>query len=261
MNNLWAKNLKAGYEGKVILDRINIKIPSEKISVIIGSNGCGKSTLLKTLSRLIKPLAGDVYLQSEKLHSYKEKELAKKIAILPQSPTVPESITVLDLISRGRFPYRKPFKALSKKDLEIIYRSMEMAKVSNLANRLVEELSGGQRQRVWIAMALAQDTDILLLDEPTTFLDISYQIDLLDLLKELNKNYKITICMILHDINLTARYADYIFAIKKGRLIAEGKPEDVLSESLVKDIFNLDAKVIDDPVFHSPLIIPIGSCE
>ncbi|RRR12412.1 iron ABC transporter ATP-binding protein, partial [Streptococcus pneumoniae] len=210
------------------------------------------------LSRLIKPLEGEVLLDNKSINSYKEKDLAKHIATLPQSPIIPESITVADLVSRGRFPYRKPFKSLGKDDLEIINRSMVKANVEDLANNLVEELSGGQRQRVWIALALAQDTSILLLDEPTTYLDISYQIELLDLLTDLNQKYKTTICMILHDINLTARYADYLFAIKEGKLVAEGKPEDILNDKLVKDIFNLEAKIIRDPISNSPLMIPIG---
>ncbi|HHG8193393.1 ferric enterobactin transport ATP-binding protein FepC [Streptococcus pneumoniae] len=258
MKGLWSNNLTCGYDEKIILENINIKIPEEKISVIIGSNGCGKSTLIKTLSRLIKPLEGEVLLDNKSINSYKEKDLAKHIAILPQSPIIPESITVADLVSRGRFPYRKPFKSLGKDDLEIINRSMVKANVEDLANNLVEELSGGQRQRVWIALALAQDTSILFLDEPTTYLDISYQIELLDLLTDLNQKYKTTICMILHDINLTARYADYLFAIKEGKLVAEGKPEDILNDKLVKDIFNLEAKIIRDPISNSPLMIPIG---
>ena len=258
MKELKAINLSSGYNNRIILKDINLSIPKGKISVIIGSNGCGKSTLLKTIANLIEIQNGRVTLDDKNIKDYNLKDLAKDLGLLPQSPILPESITVADLIARGRFPYRKSFKPLSNEDLSVINRAMEMTNITDLADRFVDELSGGQRQRVWIAMALAQDTDILLLDEPTTYLDIAYQVEVLDILTDLNIKYSTTIVMVLHDINLSCRYADYLFAIKNGKLIAEGKPENILNDKLIKDIYNMEAKIITDPVSKSPMIVPIG---
>ena len=258
MKELKAINLSSGYNNRIILKDINLSIPKGKISVIIGANGCGKSTLLKTIANLIEIQNGRVTLDDNNIKDYNLKDLAKDLGLLPQSPILPESITVADLIARGRFPYRKAFKPLSNEDLSVINRAMEMTNITDLADRFVDELSGGQRQRVWIAMALAQDTDILLLDEPTTYLDIAYQVEVLDILTDLNIKYSTTIVMVLHDINLSCRYADYLFAIKNGRLIAEGKPENILNDKLIKDIYNMEAKIITDPVSKSPMIVPIG---
>ncbi len=248
----------AGYDKKIIIDGIDICVPSNKISVIIGGNGSGKSTLLKTLSRLIKPEGGNIVLDGKKIESYPSKQLAQTLGLLPQSPVVPEGITVFDLVCRGRFPYRTIMKSMSKSDYDAALEALEVMGIAELANHSVDKLSGGQRQRVWIALALAQQTDILLLDEPTTFLDIAYQVEILDLLTELNKTRGITIVMVLHDINLSARYADYLFAIRQGRLIVEGTPTEVISPELIKDIFGLDCCVMNDPVSNSPLVIPIG---
>ena len=253
-----AKNIMAGYEKKIIIEDINLTIPSNCISVIIGANACGKSTLLKTLARLIQPYSGDILLDYKKIHEYVPKQLAKILGLLPQSPIVPEGITVGDLVSRGRFPYQSFFTGLTKKDLMAIEEAMEIMGISHLANQCVDELSGGQRQRVWISMALAQQTDILLLDEPTTFLDISYQIEILDLLAELNRKRGTTIVMVLHDINLSARYADRIFALHKGKLIAEGSPSEILTEDLIRQVFNLESIIIKDPLYGSPMVIPKG---
>lgn len=258
IHTLQAKNLKAGYNKTVIIDGIDVTIPSNKISVIIGSNGCGKSTLLKNFARLIKPFDGEILLDGagyDKMHS---KDLAKIIGLLPQSPMVPESITVYDLVARGRYPYQKPFSQLTSEDQEAIEEAMEMMGVSKLRDQFVEELSGGQRQRVWIAMALAQQTDILFLDEPTTFLDISYQVQILELLKNLNEKKGTTIVMVLHDINLASRYADCLFAMKNGELIAAGSPEDILNEELMLRVFNLECILMKDPVSGSPFIVPKG---
>lgn len=255
---LQASKLTAGYDKKIILEGVDIEIPKNQVSVIIGANACGKSTLLKTLARLIKPEEGVVTLDGKKITSMPPKELAKVLGLLPQSPVVPEGITVFDLISRGRFPYQTLLKGMGKKDFEAVEEALSIMGISDLANRSVDELSGGQRQRVWIAMALAQQTEILLLDEPTTYLDITYQIEILDLLTDLNKRRKTTIVMVLHDINLSARYADYIFAVKKGKLIAQGTPKDIISKELIKDVFDLECVVIDDPVSGSPFIVPKG---
>ncbi len=255
---LKASNIVAGYDKKIIIDGINITIPQNKISVIIGANACGKSTLLKTLCRLIQPVSGEILLDEKKITDMPPKQLARVLGLLPQSPVVPEGITVADLVSRGRFPYQSFFKGLSKKDYDAVDEALDIMGITELANRSVDELSGGQRQRVWIAMALAQQTDILLLDEPTTFLDISYQVEILDLLTDLNKKRSTTIVMVLHDINLSARYADYIFALQKGKLIAEGAPSDIITVSLIKQVFDLDCMVIRDPVSNSPFIVPKG---
>lgn len=255
---LKASNIVAGYDKKIIIDGINITIPNNKISVIIGANACGKSTLLKTLCRLIKPVSGEILLDDKSISRISPKQLAKVLGLLPQSPTAPEGITVADLVGRGRFPYQSFFKGLGKKDYEAVEDALKIMGIAALANRSVDELSGGQRQRVWIAMALSQQTDILLLDEPTTFLDISYQIEILDLLTDLNRSRGTTIVMVLHDINLSARYADYLFALRKGRLVAEGEPSHILSEDLIKQVFDLDCRVIRDPVSNSPLIVPRG---
>lgn len=255
---LKTNNIVAGYDKKIIIDGINITIPSNKISVIIGANACGKSTLLKTLSRLIQPVSGEIVLGEKKLTDIPPKQLARVLGLLPQSPVAPEGITVADLVGRGRFPYQSFFKGLGKKDYEAVEEALEIMGITNLANHSVDQLSGGQRQRVWIAMALAQQTDILLLDEPTTFLDISYQVEILDLLTDLNRNRGTTIVMVLHDINLSARYADYLFALRKGKLIAEGTPSDIITEELIKQVFDLDCQVIRDPVSDSPFIVPKG---
>lgn len=262
-HTLQAQNLHAGYEQKMILNDVQLSIPQNKMSIIIGANGCGKSTLLKTMARLIKPADGEVVLDGKSIHQMPPKQLAKTLGLLPQSPVVPEGITVADLVGRGRFPHQTLFGSWSKKDYEAVAEALEMMNITEFANRNIDELSGGQRQRVWIAMALAQQTDILFLDEPTTFLDITYQVEILDLLTDLNKKYGTTIVMVLHDINLSARYADYLFTMKNGRLIAEGTPQDIITSTLIQETFQLECSVITDPVSNTPLILPIGRhhCE
>ncbi|UQZ37494.1 cobalamin/Fe(3+)-siderophore ABC transporter ATP-binding protein [Paenibacillus sp. PK3_47] len=253
-----AEQLVAGYENKTILHGIDLVIPSNKISVIIGANGCGKSTLLKALARLIKPSSGAITLDGKPIHKIPSKQLARVVGLLPQSPIVPEGISVADLVGRGRFPHQSMFTGWTKKDYEAVDEAMSIMDITEFANYDIDELSGGQRQRVWIAMALAQQTDILFLDEPTTFLDITYQVEILDLLTDLNRKLGTTIVMVLHDINLSARYADHIFALHKGKLIAEGAPSEVVTSTMVKDIFGLDCAVIEDPVSGSPLVVPKG---
>ena len=255
---LTATNIVAGYDKKIILDGMDVVIPSNKISVIIGANASGKSTLLKTLARLIRPISGEIALDGTEIKTIPSKQLAQILGLLPQSPVVPEGIIVSDLVARGRFPYQTFLKGMGKKDYEAVEEALDFMGITELANNSVDELSGGQRQRVWIAMALAQQTDILLLDEPTTFLDIAYQIEILDLLTDLNRKRGTTIVMVLHDINLSARYADYIFAVYKGNLIAQGKPSNIISEELIKNVFGLDCVVINDPVSGSPFIVPKG---
>lgn len=253
-----AENIVAGYENKTVIHEVSLAIPSNKISVIIGANACGKSTLLKTLARLIKPTSGKITLDGRPISKIPSKELARIVGLLPQSPIVPEGISVADLVGRGRFPHQSLFSGWTKKDYESVAEAMEIMNITELANRNIDELSGGQRQRVWIAMALAQQTDILFLDEPTTFLDITYQVEILDLLTDLNQKYGTTIVMVLHDINLAARYADYIFAMHEGNLVAEGEPSVVITDTLIKEIFGLNCTVIKDPVSGSPNVVPIG---
>ena len=257
-HTLQTNNLHSGYNQKPILKDVNVSIPEGKISIIIGSNGCGKSTLLKTMARLLKPTQGDVFLDGKSVYSIPSKQFARTVGLLPQSPIVPEGITVADLVGRGRFPHQTMFSSWSKKDYEAVSTALEMMNITEFADRHIDELSGGQRQRVWIAMALAQQTDILFLDEPTTYLDITYQVEILDLLKDLNEKYGTTIVMVLHDINLSARYADYLFAVKDGQLLAEGAPNDTITNVLIKETFNLECQVINDPISNTPLILPIS---
>ncbi len=253
-----AEHIVAGYDHKTIIQGLSLVIPSNKISVIIGANACGKSTLLKTLARLIKPTSGNITLDGKPIHKIPAKQLARVVGLLPQSPIVPEGISVADLVGRGRFPHQSLFSGWTKKDVEAVAEAMDIMNITELANRNIDELSGGQRQRVWIAMALAQQTDILFLDEPTTFLDITYQVEILDLLTDLNRKYGTTIVMVLHDINLSARYADHIFALQQGKLMSEGTPSEVITSTLIKNIFGLDCKVIQDPISGSPFMVPIG---
>ena len=255
---LKGNNVVLSYENREIIHGVDITIPPNKISVIIGSNGCGKSTLLKSFARLLKPVSGSIKINDKQLKEFNSKQLAQILGLLPQSPIVPEGISVFDLVSRGRFPYQSFLKGMSNEDKKAVENALKIMDIEEIADRNVDELSGGQRQRVWIAMALAQQTDILLLDEPTTYLDISYQIEILDLLTDINKKHKTTIVMVLHDINLSARYADYIFAINKGKLICEGKPSEVISENLIKQVFDLDCVVIEDPISKTPMIVPKG---
>lgn len=260
MNNhiLSADCVSAGYDRRTIISDINVTIPQNKISVIIGANGCGKSTLLKTFSKLVSPYDGHILLNKKVISSYPAKQAAQILGLLPQSPTVPEGIKVTDLVARGRFPYRHLLKTMTVQDFKAVEEAMEIMGITQLADRSVDELSGGQRQRVWIALALAQQTDILLLDEPTTFLDISYQVEILDLLTDLNRSRQTTIVMVLHDINLSARYADYLFAMKDGKLISQGPPQEIITPELMNHIYGLDCMVIEDPVSKTPFIIPRG---
>ncbi|MBM6616632.1 ABC transporter ATP-binding protein [Bacillus suaedaesalsae] len=253
-----SEGITAGYENRTILHDVSISIPSNKISIIIGANGCGKSTLLKTMARLIKPTSGQITLDGKPIQKIPPKQLARVLGLLPQSPIVPEGITVADLVGRGRYPHQTFLKGWSRKDYEAVAEAMEMMNITEFADRNIDELSGGQRQRVWIAMALAQQTDILFLDEPTTYLDITYQVEILDLLTDLNRKYGTTIVMVLHDINLSARYADYIFALHQGKLVEEGKPSKVITSTLIEKIFGLHCTIMTDPVSGSPSVVPIG---
>lgn len=258
MHTFCTEEIETAYDQTTVLKKLNVTIPSNRINVIIGANACGKSTLLKTMARLLNPQSGEVILDGKSIDQFPSKELARLLGILPQSPVAPEGITVTDLVGRGRFPYQSMLGRWSKDDYQAVSEALKMMNITELADHNIDELSGGQRQRVWIAMALAQQTDILFLDEPTTFLDIAYQIEILDLLTDLNKKHGTTIVMVLHDINLSTRYADYLFALKEGKVIAEGKPNEMITSELIQQVFELNCTVIEDPVSGSPLIIPKG---
>ena len=255
---LVASGLSAGYDNKDILHGLDLEVPPGKITVIVGANACGKSTFLRALARLISPSQGQVLLDGKSIHRIPSRDLARTLGLLPQSPIAPEGITVADLVSRGRHPHQSLFSRWTRKDDEAVDSALVATKTFDLAERPIDELSGGQRQRVWIAMALAQQTDILLLDEPTTFLDINHQIEVLDLLTDLNRMRGTTVVMVLHDLNLAARYADHLVAIADGRVHISGRPEDVLTEETVRDVFGLDSRVIEDPTSGRPIMLPIG---
>lgn len=254
--SLSGQSLSLGYANKLIAEGLDIAIPPGSFTAIIGPNGCGKSTLLRTLCRLLKPLQGEVWLNGKAIHQYPTKEVARQIGLLPQTAIAPEGITVTELVSRGRYPHQSLLKQWSQADQIAIDQAMQVTGISELANNLVDELSGGQRQRVWIAMVLAQDTPLILLDEPTTYLDITHQIELLELFSALNQRSGRTLVAVLHDINHACRYASHLIALNKGKVIAEGKPADIVTPALMKAVFDLDCMVIDDPVTHTPLIVP-----
>ncbi|WP_396668400.1 ABC transporter ATP-binding protein [Microbacterium sp. R86528] len=257
-HRLRADGITLAYGDRTIIEGLDLEIPAGAITAIIGANGCGKSTLLRALARLIAPKTGHVILDGKDLHTRPSKEVARTLGLLPQSPVAPEGIVVTDLVGRGRHPHQKLLARWSEHDYEVVAQSLAATGVEDLADRPVDELSGGQRQRVWIAMALAQETDILLLDEPTTFLDVAHQIEVLDLLTDLNRNLGSTIVMVLHDMNMAARYADYVFALSGGRVIAHGAPSEVMTSGLIRDVFNIESEIITDPVSGTPIVLPRG---
>ncbi|CAN5129869.1 ABC transporter ATP-binding protein [soil metagenome] len=257
-HTLAADALTLAYGERVIVESLSAEIPTGKITVIVGANASGKSTLLRGLSRLLPPSSGTVLLDGKSIHSQPSREVARVLGLLPQSPLAPDGITVADLVARGRYPHQGWFRSWTSADEEIVANALTLTDTTELASRHVDELSGGQRQRVWIAMALAQDTDILLLDEPTTFLDLSHQVDVLDLLVDLNRSRNSTIAIVLHDLNLAARYADHLIAMKDGQIVASGAPAEVVTEAVVLEVFGMESRVIRDPVSQTPLVVPIG---
>jgi iron complex transport system ATP-binding protein len=257
-HELRAEQLSLGYDARTIVDRLNVAIPAGAITVIVGANASGKSTLLRGVARILTPSGGAVTLDGRDIRSYAGKELARIVGILPQSPTAPDGITVADLVARGRYPHQGWFGRHSSEDDRIVADALAATECTELASRQVDALSGGQRQRAWIAMALAQDPDILLLDEPTTFLDVTHQLEVLDLLLGLNRERGTTVVMVLHDLNLAARYADHIVVMSDGGIVATGTPRDVITPEIVSDAFGLDARVVDDPVCGAPMVVPIG---
>lgn len=255
-SRLQAKGIQLGYDGKTIVEDLTFDVPDGKITAIIGPNACGKSTLLRALARLLSPGRGSVLLDGEMIDRLPTKEVARRLGLLPQSPIAPEGILVADLVSRGRTPHQKLFQQWSDADEAAVMRALEATSTLEIANRSVDELSGGQRQRVWIAMAIAQETELLLLDEPTTFLDIAHQIDVLDLTAQLNKEQGRTVVVVLHDLNLACRYAHHIVAMRDGDIIASGPATEVITAEIVESVFGLECMVIDDPVSGTPLVVP-----
>ncbi|APS23200.1 ABC transporter [Streptomyces sp. Tue 6075] len=254
---LAARDITVGYGDRTVIDQLDVAIPSGVITTIIGPNGCGKSTLLRTLTRLLKPTGGTVVLDGEDIGTLRTKDVAKKLGLLPQAPVAPEGLTVADLVARGRHPHQSWLRQWSSDDADVVRRALAMTGVADLADRTVDSLSGGQRQRVWISMTLAQGTDLLLLDEPTTYLDLAHAIDVLDLVDDLHES-GCTVVMVLHDLNLATRYSDNLVVMRGGAVLAQGHPRDVITAELLHEAFGLRAKVIDDPVGDRPLIVPIG---
>lgn len=252
---LSTNNLTLGYEKYIVLEDINLKIPKNKITILVGGNGCGKSTLLKTMARLLKPISGKVFIDDVNIFEKSSIEIAKQLSILTQSPEVPPDLTVFSLVKQGRYPYQNWFRQWTKEDEKAVDYALEKTGLISMKHKNVTELSGGEKQRVWIAMILAQNTETLLLDEPTNHLDIKYKIEILDLLKKLNISENRTIIIVLHDINLACRYADNIVAIKDGKIYAEGHPKEIINEGLIKSVFDINAKIIECPVFKVPLCI------
>lgn len=257
-HRLEAAGLSLGYRDRTVIEDLDLAVPPGRITAIVGANACGKSTLLRSMSRLLSPRSGEVVLDGHAVHRMPAKQLARTLGLLPQSPIAPEGITVSDLVGRGRNPHHRLMSRWGRGDDEAVAAALEATETLELADRAIDELSGGQRQKVWIAMVLAQQTDLLLLDEPTTFLDVANQVEVLDLLTDLNRRSGTTIAMVLHDLNLAARYADRLVAVHDGGVYAQGAPEDVLTETTVEAVFGLTSRVIEDPVSGKPLVVPVG---
>lgn len=255
---LVAEEIRLGYDGRRIVDGLSLVIPAGRVTAIVGPNACGKSTLLRGLARLHPLEGGRVTLDGRDVGRMPRRELARRIGVLPQSSIAPDGVTVAELVGRGRFPHQGWFGRHTSGDDRVVAEALAATGVAELADRPVDELSGGQRQRVWIAMVLAQQTDVVLLDEPTTYLDVTHQLELLDLLTELNRSRGTTVVMVLHELNLAARYADHLVVMSGGRVVGEGAPSEVLTSERVQDAFGLTARVIADPVSGTPMIVPIG---
>lgn len=256
---LIAEDISVGYHDTTIVHNVSLAVPNEQVTTIIGANGCGKSTLLRGLSRMLPLKTGQISLDDTDLTSFKSRELAKRLSMLPQAPITPPGVTVSELVGRGRHPHQSWLHQWSNSHSDIVDEAMRLTNVYELRDRPVSDLSGGQRQRVWISMVLAQDTDIVFLDEPTTYLDLAHSVEVLNLVRRLNKEQGKTVVMVLHDLNLAARYSDNLILMKQGRLISQGKPNDVISSESLQEVFGLDARVIEDPCADGPLIVPEDS--
>ena len=256
--DLSARGIDLGYDGKIVVKELDLTISISEITSIVGPNGCGKSTTLRALSRLLKPLAGTVVLDGKAISEYPTKEVARHLAMLPQGPSTPEGLTVEGLVWHGRYPHQGFLGSRSESDADAVDWALEQTHLAKFAERPLDSLSGGERQRAWIAMALAQQTPILLLDEPTTFLDLGHQLEVLELLGRLNEEQGITIVMVLHELNQASRYADVMVAMNHGKIWAQGPPTEVLTTELLHDVFGVDANVAVDPSFHKPVFVPLG---
>jgi iron complex transport system ATP-binding protein len=255
---LRAEQVRLGYGDRTVVDGLDLDVVAGTVTAVIGPNGCGKSTLLRALGRLLKPTAGQVVLDGKRIDRVPTREVAKVLGLLPQAPSAPEGLTVADLVARGRHPHQAWYRQWSADDEDAVAQALDWTGIADLAERPVDQLSGGQRQRAWISMALAQGTDLLLLDEPTTFLDLAHQVDVLELVRRLHSEAGRTVVMVLHDLNLAARYADRLVAMREGRIVAAGRPAEVITEELLEEVFGLAARVIPDPVAGTPLVVPIG---
>lgn len=258
-DRLGAVDVSIGYDDRTIIDGLTVQVPADRVTAIVGPNACGKSTLLRGFARLLTPSAGRVILDGHDIATMHTKDVARRLGLLPQTSIAPEGITVADLVSRGRFPHQKVFRQWSRDDAAAVADAMRHTGVTELSARLVDELSGGQRQRVWVAMVLAQQTPLILLDEPTTYLDIAHQVELLDLFAMLNREHGRTVVAVLHDLNQACRYADELIVMKAGRIVAQGDPNVVMSADLVRDVYGLECQIIDDPQTGTPLIVPRAS--
>jgi iron complex transport system ATP-binding protein len=258
MTSLRVRDLRVAYDDRIVIDGLDLDVPPGRITAIVGANACGKSTLLRALARLLTPRAGGVYLDGRSIHEMPTRQVAQRLGILPQSPVSPEGMTVADLVGRGRAPHQTWWRQWSTSDEGAVREALSATGMTGLADRPVDELSGGQRQRAWIAMAVAQGTPVLLLDEPTTYLDLAHQIDVLDLVVDLNREEGRTIVMVLHDLPQACRYADHLIAMKAGKIVASGPPADVITEELVDAVFDVRCRVAPDPVSGTPMVIPIS---
>lgn len=254
---LQARDLTVGYDGDPVIEGLSLDLPAQGITMIVGGNGCGKSTLLRTLARLLRPRGGSVLLDGAPIASLPPKEVARVIGLLPQAPVAPDGITVADLVDRGRTPHRGWLGARGRHDDEVVADALEVTGMAAFADRAIDELSGGQRQRAWVAMALAQEPDILLLDEPTTYLDLAHQVELLQLLVRLSRERGTQVVVVMHELNLATRYADHLVAMRDGRIVAEGSPGNVVTVELLREVFDLEAVVVPDPVAGTPMIVPV----
>ena len=255
MSCISTKNLNISYGNLDIVKDLNLDIPKGKITTIIGSNGCGKSTILKTIARIIQAKSGDIFVNNINIKEQSPKDLAKVMAVLPQSPQAPSGLTVEELIAYGRFPHQKGFGKMRKEDEDIVTWALKSTGIEEFRERPMEALSGGQRQRAWIAMALAQQTEILILDEPTTYLDLAHQLEILQLLEELNRNQGTTIVMVIHELNNAARFADHMIGVKKGKVICQGTSHEVMTKENLRELFNIDAEIVEDPRNNKPVCL------
>ncbi|OZB84836.1 MAG: hypothetical protein B7X41_01420 [Microbacterium sp. 14-71-5] len=256
-HTLEATGLTVGYDGDPVIEDLDLALPGSGITMIVGGNGCGKSTLLRTLARLLKPRSGSVLLDGSAIAHLPTKEVARVVGLLPQAPVAPDGITVADLVDRGRTPHRGWLGGRDHRDDEVVADALQVTGMAEFAERSIDELSGGQRQRAWVAMALAQEPDILLLDEPTTYLDLAHQVELLQLLVRLSRERGTQVVVVMHELNLATRYADHLVAMRDGRIVAEGAPGDVVTVELLREVFDLEAVVIPDPVAGTPMIVPV----